>query len=284
MGDHVLGIEIELVDDDEDVPQPAQVRQQQDDLADIQRQANELVREVEALRLIQRGQAAQQGENAGLGEVNGAANIQQLRAVVGDGPAAPAEAGPAANAQAPRNANPAPAAPAARPQPNGWEFRQNVSIFAVARTVVATLLFPAASSVVGNLLELTLPKTWVTPPSVPLSTGGFLTGLSTLWSGKKANVAAGTWKKGLLQEKWGRTIVGGMIVVGIKDAVGLYVLWRRAKIEGQRKVLDHGAGDGIRRRREVPGARWADEMEARRVVHAQAERERRERERQEAGV
>ncbi len=135
-----------------------------------------------------------------------------------------------------------------RNQDGAWEFRQNISVFAVARTVVATLMFPAVSSYAGDLLYYCLPKTWVERPTVALSTSasnsviGALNSVFGYIGGKevrKTNVGQGTWNRGLLQEKWGRTLVAGAAVVVLKDAIGLYVLWRRANIEKQRKVLDY---------------------------------------------
>lgn len=283
MGDHVLGIEIELVQEEEPVPArapgPNDLAEYRRNVAALRREVDELnqlrpgaipderVRLLEnmervAARVADRAADGQQPPDPELNAEDQAAIDEMRRDMVeieeaqdaaaraagadvpeGQLPIADGFAG-AAGADANAQANPAPAAaPGAAPpagrEPNGWEFRQNVSVFVVARTVVATLLFPAASSIVGNILGVALPKTWITRPSIPMSTGGFLAGVMSLWSGKQANVGAGTWKRGLLQEKWGRTIVGGMIVVGVKDAVSLYVLWRRAKIEGQRKVLNY---------------------------------------------
>ena len=298
MGDHVLGIEIELVQEEE--PAPARAPGP-NDLAEYRRNVAALRREVDELnqlrpgaiaderirllenmervaaRVADRAAGGQQAEDP-LRNAEDQAAIDEMRrdmvemeetqvaAARAAGEGVPGDQFPVAEGRvdapgvnANAQADPAPAAaPAAAPpaggEPNGWEFRQNVSVFAVARTVVATLLFPAASSVVGNILAVALPKTWVTRPSIPVSTGGFLAGLATLWSGK-ANVRAGTWKRGLLQEKWGRTIIGGMIVVGVKDAASLYVLWRRAKIERQRKVLNYEGRNRQGRRERSAAAR-----------------------------
>ncbi len=47
---------------------------------------------------------------------------------------------------------------------------------------------------------------------------------------------------GLLQQKWGRSVVGGCLFVVLKDAITLYCKWRRAKNQGKRKVLDYVKG------------------------------------------
>lgn len=298
IGDHVLGIEIELVQEEEPAPArapgPNDLAEYRRNVAGLRREVDELnqlrpgaipderIRLLEnmervAARVADRAADDQQAQDP-LRDAEDQAAIDEMRRdmiemeeaqnavarAAGEGvpegqlPVAEGPAGaPGVNANAQANPAPAAALGAAPPagEPNGWEFRQNVSIFAVARTVVATLLFPAASSIVGNILEVALPKTWVTRPSIPMSTGGFLAGVMNLWSGKQANVGAGTWKRGLLQEKWGRTIVGGMIVVGVKDAVSLYVLWRRAKIEAQRKVLNYEGKNRQGRRERSAAAR-----------------------------
>lgn len=150
--------------------------------------------------------------------------------VVGDVPPQAAAANGAAPAQPAAAANGEPAQAG-----DNWGFRRNISIFQLARTVVATLFFPAMSSIAGDVLLRTLPKTWVTKPSIPLAAS---ISLSSIFGGEKG-AAAGTWRKGLLQEKWGRTLVGGATLILMKDAVHLYVLWRRAKLEGGRRVFDY---------------------------------------------
>lgn len=129
--------------------------------------------------------------------------------------AAPQQAADAANAQ-----------PQPQPQAEGWEFRRNISTFSVARTIIATLYFPAASSLMGHLLYKSLPTSWVEKPAASL--------LKAPGLGASAPRATG-----LLQEKWGRSIVGGAALIVLKDAVKLYCMWRRAKTESMRRVLDY---------------------------------------------
>jgi hypothetical protein len=74
---------------------------------------------------------------------------------------------------------------------------------------MGALFFPTISSVIGELLKVTLPKDWV-----------FKRG-------------------GLLQEKWGRSIVGGCLFVVLKDALVLYCKWKKARDFGKKRVLDY---------------------------------------------
>ncbi len=117
-----------------------------------------------------------------------------------------------------------------------WEFRQNnISTAQVATTIIGALFFPAVSSLMGELLKVTLPRKWVTKPMMTTTT--------TTWFGSK-NV--GTMRalqaSGLLQEKWGRSVVGGCLFVVLKDALILYCKWRKAKNQGKRRVLDYVKG------------------------------------------
>ncbi|OBT89281.1 hypothetical protein VE02_02579 [Pseudogymnoascus sp. 03VT05] len=104
-----------------------------------------------------------------------------------------------------------------------WEFRQNISTAQVARSMIGALFFPAVSSLMGDLIFRTAPSTWVMKPVKKFS-------LQQLQA------------TGLLQEKWGRSIVGGCLFVVLKDALTLYCKWRKAKHQGKRKVLDYDRG------------------------------------------
>jgi hypothetical protein len=141
---------------------------------------------------------------------------------------------------APLGGQPGPDAPQVDPpagqppaqQPNGQpgqglaldrEFRQVISTAQIATTVMGALFFPAVSSLMGDLLKVTLPRSWVVKPA--------FSSYSRLPTSSKAT--------GLLQEKWGRSLVGGCLFVVLKDALTLYVKWRKAKDQGKRKVLDY---------------------------------------------
>jgi hypothetical protein len=130
----------------------------------------------------------------------------------------------------PRNGNAQPDQPAA-PQPGaqqaagaaagaaGGGERMRVSLGPIAETVLGALLFPSIAGMSGELLKLALPRAWTTAPAMP---------------SRGARIAA----KGLLQEKWGRSLVGGCLFVVFKDAVMLYVRWKMAQMHRKRRVLD----------------------------------------------
>lgn len=111
---------------------------------------------------------------------------------------------------------------AAQPQPavqrrnqGGWEMRQNISTVQVASRVMGALFLPAISSLMGDLLKYTLPIRWVSKTTVRVSAPG------------------------MLQQKWGRSIVGGCLFVVLKDVVILYCKWKKARDFGKRKVVDY---------------------------------------------
>jgi len=87
----------------------------------------------------------------------------------------------------------------------------------LADTVLGALLFPAISASMGGLLKLILPKSWTTPPPL-LERGG---------------------KVGLLQSRWGRSVVGGCLFVLLKDALVLYCRWKLAQTHRKRRVLNY---------------------------------------------
>ncbi|KAF2678487.1 hypothetical protein K458DRAFT_423177 [Lentithecium fluviatile CBS 122367] len=84
----------------------------------------------------------------------------------------------------------------------------------LADTILGALIFPTIAAAVGQALNQVLPKSWVTPPKYGKPTG-------------------------FLQTRWGRSILGGCLFVGMKDAVLLYVRWRMAQNHRMRRVLDY---------------------------------------------
>ncbi|KAJ5095467.1 Zinc finger RING-CH-type [Penicillium alfredii] len=86
----------------------------------------------------------------------------------------------------------------------------------LADVVLGALVFPAISASVGGLLKYVLPKSWTTPSSV-LERG----------------------RSGLLQTRWGRSVVGGCVFVLLKDALVLYCRWKLAQTHRRRKVLNY---------------------------------------------
>ena len=136
---------------------------------------------------------------------------------------------PAANAAAPAEGENAQANPPAQgqqiqPDERGWEIRQNVPTGYVISTVMGALFFPAISSIMGDILKYSLPTRFVEN-----------TIHHTRFSGLTMKVAS----RGLLKEKWGRSIVGGCLFVVLKDVITLYCKWKKARDFGKRKVLDY---------------------------------------------
>lgn len=89
------------------------------------------------------------------------------------------------------------------------------SSLGLADRIVGALLFPALSAAMGELLKLALPYAWRTPPRT--------------WERRSA---------GLLQSRWGRSVVGGCLIVLLKDSAVLYSRYRLAQIQRKRTVLD----------------------------------------------
>lgn len=99
----------------------------------------------------------------------------------------------------------------------------------LADTIIGALLFPTISATMGALLSLCLPRSWTTKPAPP----GF-------W----ARAGAPT---GLLQSRFGRSVVGGCLFVVLKDALMFYSRFRLAQAHRQRRVLDWGESKGRRK-------------------------------------
>ncbi|KAL4810436.1 hypothetical protein BDV18DRAFT_131006 [Aspergillus unguis] len=85
----------------------------------------------------------------------------------------------------------------------------------LADIVLGALAFPAISASMGGLLKYVLPKSWTTA--------------STLDKGRP----------GLLQTRWGRSVIGGCVFVLLKDALVLYCRWKLAQTHRRRKVLNY---------------------------------------------
>lgn len=87
----------------------------------------------------------------------------------------------------------------------------------LADVVLGALVFPAISASMGSLLKRVLPKAWVAAPSSALERG----------------------RPGLLQTRWGRSVVGGCAFVLLKDVLVLYCRWKLAQTHRKRKVLNY---------------------------------------------
>ncbi|TVY59538.1 E3 ubiquitin-protein ligase MARCH5, partial [Lachnellula suecica] len=182
-----------------------------------ERRINDEVRQLNgfAERAQRAGQVGEQvPAAAGLGraQVEGAEEAHPAAAGIVD------EAQAALPQAAPIDVPPPPAAPEQnRPANNqNWGIRRDFDITLAATTVMGALAFPAISSMMGELLGLTLPEKWV---------------------GKGVSMRFGP--RGLLKEKWGRTIVGGCLFVVLKDVVTLYCKWKKARDFGKRKIIQY---------------------------------------------
>ena len=80
--------------------------------------------------------------------------------------------------------------------------------------VVGALAFPSICGLAGEALRFVLPASWVTQQSKTAPTG-------------------------LLQTKWGRSIVGGCLMVVLKDAVRIYCRWKMAQAHKNRRVKNY---------------------------------------------
>ncbi|KAL4873433.1 hypothetical protein BDV12DRAFT_159976 [Aspergillus spectabilis] len=85
----------------------------------------------------------------------------------------------------------------------------------LADLVLGALAFPAISASMGGLLKNVLPKSWTTA--------------SALERGRP----------GLLQTRWGRSVVGGCAFVLLKDVLVLYCRWKLAQTHRRRRVLNY---------------------------------------------
>ena len=88
----------------------------------------------------------------------------------------------------------------------------------LADTFIGALLFPSISGLMGQLMKMILPASWTTPIAP--------------WERT-------TRASGILQARWGRSLVGGCLFVVLKDAVTLYVRWKQAQGHKYRRVLDY---------------------------------------------
>ncbi|KAF2791498.1 hypothetical protein K505DRAFT_326818 [Melanomma pulvis-pyrius CBS 109.77] len=115
---------------------------------------------------------------------------------------------------------PAPNVPQQPAQPRRQRVRRErgiaFSTTSISDTILGALIFPSIAAVAGEVLKSVLPKAWVTLPA-----------------GRSSKPT------GFLQTKWGRSILGGCLVVGVKDAVMLYVRWKMAQNHRMRTVLDY---------------------------------------------
>ena len=148
--------------------------------------------------------AAQEGQPAA--PAREPADVQDDRQ--NQGPAAPQ----------PRDNRPAPPVIDAGAFPALANRQQNIilSTTRLGDLIVGALLYPAVSAAMGQLIALTFPRSWVIPPS-----------------------RYERWPRGILQNQWGRTVIGGCAFVVVKDAVLGYSRWRLARDHRRRRIVDY---------------------------------------------
>jgi hypothetical protein len=156
-------------------------------------------------------------------------------------PARPIDAPPLDDDEMPAlievDAAPAPNIPRQPAQPRRQVRRERNIAFSttsLADTILGALIFPSIAAAMGELLRYSLPTFWVSPPSSAPSISWLGGWIST--GGKAGSKSRPT---GFLQTRWGRSLVGGCLFVGLKDAVLLYVRWKMAQNHRKRRVLDH---------------------------------------------
>ena len=113
------------------------------------------------------------------------------------------------------------AAERARNQVEEWMI--DVDGTTVMNFLAGSLLLPRVWGGMGDLLRLLLPRRLVTRPR---------------------GASAPT---GLLQERWGRSLVAGCLYVVVRDAIALYVKYRRTVDRPRRRVRN--VSDSERRAR-----------------------------------
>ncbi|KAK4191935.1 hypothetical protein QBC35DRAFT_528542 [Podospora australis] len=152
--------------------------------------------------------------------------VEDIQQILAENEAAVAGANPPA-APRPPFAAPAPPPPAAAQQPQQNQDRnhrrnaddaQPSGLSMITNGIVTSLLLPVIASGVGEAIRLTAPKSWVTRPSL------------SRWGGGSSG------PKGLLQERWGRSLVGGALFLVLRDAFALYAKYRRVQVKLNRKV------------------------------------------------
>ncbi|KAL8732902.1 MAG: hypothetical protein Q9166_002503 [cf. Caloplaca sp. 2 TL-2023] len=114
-------------------------------------------------------------------------------------------------------------AQAAAPAPNAAPLAEQHRVIrlvplvsAFVHTMIGALAFPAVAAGMGGLISLLLPWAWKTPPS--------------RWDRRSP---------GFLQNRFGRSVVGGCLFLVLKDTLSLYTKYRLAQDHLHRKVLDY---------------------------------------------
>ncbi|KAK3073449.1 hypothetical protein LTR53_004981 [Teratosphaeriaceae sp. CCFEE 6253] len=111
---------------------------------------------------------------------------------------------------------PAPALPAAAEAGAPGARRLVFSLLSAASTLLGAMVFPSLAGLSGDLLLALLPRVWTTALIASNPTPFSVAGVKF--------AGAVSWRKPYLGERWARSLVGGCLLVGVKDAVMLYAL------------------------------------------------------------
>jgi hypothetical protein len=92
----------------------------------------------------------------------------------------------------------------------------------IINNAATSLLLPTISFGMGELLRVVLPKVWVNSPKTSYGSGL-----------RRGSLLAPT---GLLQQRWGRSLVGGCLFIVLKDMFLLYAKYRKVEVKKRRRV------------------------------------------------
>jgi len=140
-----------------------------------------------------------------------------------------APAPPGNDNQAPPPHPPNQAQPALPPNfpapPAQFQRHINVDLNATVNTIFGALLFPTIATGMGAVLYGLLPSRFTTTP--------------------RANWRYGLARQtGLLQSRWGRSLLGGLLFVVLKDALVFWTRWSMKEDHKRRRVLNLGEEGG----------------------------------------
>lgn len=131
-------------------------------------------------------------------------------------PVVPLAAQPAdAAAEAPGANHEAPPAPVRR-------MGLGAILSGVSNAIVTALILPGVSFAAGEALRLVLPKHWTAT-----------TPLRNPWT---ATLRGGGGRPGLLQQQWGRSLVGGCLFIVLRDVLRVYTKTRKVTALSNRRV------------------------------------------------
>lgn len=126
-----------------------------------------------------------------------------------------ANAPPAADAEPAQQNHEAPPAPARR-------MGLGAILSNVSNMIVSALILPGVSFAAGEALKLVLPKDWTR------------SAMRNPWT--RSGVMASGARPGLLQQQWGRSLVGGCVYIVLRDMIRVYAKSRKVAAMANRRV------------------------------------------------